>query len=313
MSNLSFVSKWNTGINQLENGEPASGGVNGNINIAPKQLAENVWWLKDEVEKMIPASQKNAVNGIATLGADKKVLTAQLPPLGTAAAKSVGKGSTQIPLNSDLGNASTRTVGKASGNLMEMGAYGLGGATEISNIELSAPMLIKLRSEGSRFFRNEIDTDFSFASSPSLYISGSDTYATMSISSSGGGIKVVGGQNTGYTTYTLYTNKNTTLDNNGFIRDIGYTKHALTTDAIGTNSSQIPLNSNVVTQIENRTTPINNTLSSHAANLSTLNTKVGQHATVLSTLVNFTYIGPTAPNTAGLVVNAVWLDTSTEI
>lgn len=312
MSNLSFVSKWNTEINQLENGEPASGGINGNINIAPKQLAENIWYLKDEVEKMVPLGQKNAANGIATLGPDKKVLTSQLPSLGTASDKDIGKAPDQIPLNSDLGNASTRNVGTASGNLLERGAYGLGGEPEISNITAPTAMLSKLRTEGSRFFRNEIDTDFTFAKSPSIYINGSDTYATISVSYNGQGVKVVGGIGSGYTTYSLYTNKNTSLDNNGFIRGAGYTKHAVTTDTIGTSASQIPLNSNVATQIENKTNPINTTLSSHTSTINSLNNTVGQHAIVLSTLVNFTYIGPTAPNTAGLMTNAVWLDTSTE-
>lgn len=312
MSNLSFVSKWNTEINQLENGEPATGGVNGNINIAPTQLAENIWWLKDEVEKRVTLSEKDAINGIATLGPDKKILTSQLPLLGSAASKNVGKAAAEIPLNSDLGSASTRNVGKASGNLMETGAYGLGGETEAHNIATSDPLLAKLRTEGSRFFRNEADTDFTFASSPSLYINSIDTYATISVSYNGQGIKVAGGVGTGYTTYNVYTDKNTSIDNNGFVRRSG-NKHVVTTDTIGTGASQIPLNSNVVTQIENRTTPLNTIVSLQTDNLNSLNTKVGQHGTVLSTLINFTYIGPTAPNTTGLITNAVWLDTSTEI
>ena len=50
MSNLVLNPKWNTSINQVENGELISGGADGNANLATKQLAENVWFLKDKVE-----------------------------------------------------------------------------------------------------------------------------------------------------------------------------------------------------------------------------------------------------------------------
>ena len=53
MSNLQFIPKWNTTINQLENGEPISAGEEGLINIAPRQLAENVFFVNDRVTQQI--------------------------------------------------------------------------------------------------------------------------------------------------------------------------------------------------------------------------------------------------------------------
>ena len=50
MSNIVFTPKWNSTINQVENGELISGGPDGNANLATKQLAENVWFLKDKVD-----------------------------------------------------------------------------------------------------------------------------------------------------------------------------------------------------------------------------------------------------------------------
>jgi hypothetical protein len=50
MSNLVLNPKWNSSINQVENGELISGGPDGNANLATKQLAENIWFLKDKVD-----------------------------------------------------------------------------------------------------------------------------------------------------------------------------------------------------------------------------------------------------------------------
>ena len=49
MSNIVFTPKWNSSINQVEVYEPITGGANGNANLASKQLAENVFYLKDEI------------------------------------------------------------------------------------------------------------------------------------------------------------------------------------------------------------------------------------------------------------------------
>lgn len=50
MTDLTIEPKWNTAINRLERNEFATGGADGNMNIAPRQLAENIFWLKDDVD-----------------------------------------------------------------------------------------------------------------------------------------------------------------------------------------------------------------------------------------------------------------------
>lgn len=50
MTDLMIVPTWNAAINRLERNELATGGADGNMNIAPRQLAENVFWLKDDID-----------------------------------------------------------------------------------------------------------------------------------------------------------------------------------------------------------------------------------------------------------------------
>lgn len=50
MTDLTIVPTWNAAINRLERNELATGGADGNMNIAPRQLAENVFWLKADID-----------------------------------------------------------------------------------------------------------------------------------------------------------------------------------------------------------------------------------------------------------------------
>ena len=47
MSNLSLTAQWHDDINQVETTEKIMGGASGNANLATKQLAENILWLKE--------------------------------------------------------------------------------------------------------------------------------------------------------------------------------------------------------------------------------------------------------------------------
>lgn len=51
MSNLTFTPKWNDKINQVEKGEFITGGSDGNANLATRQLAENIFFLRDQINK----------------------------------------------------------------------------------------------------------------------------------------------------------------------------------------------------------------------------------------------------------------------
>ena len=56
MSNLSITPQWNDEINQVEPGELISAGPNGNANLATRQLAENIWYIRDIINAKTPDS-----------------------------------------------------------------------------------------------------------------------------------------------------------------------------------------------------------------------------------------------------------------
>ena len=62
MSNLSITSQWNDEINQVEPGELISAGPNGNANSATRQLAENIWYLKNIIDSKTGVAIQNATN-----------------------------------------------------------------------------------------------------------------------------------------------------------------------------------------------------------------------------------------------------------
>ena len=58
MSNLEITPQWHDTINQVETSEPIIGGAEGNANLAPKQLAESLLWLKQQFETKKTESYK---------------------------------------------------------------------------------------------------------------------------------------------------------------------------------------------------------------------------------------------------------------
>lgn len=58
MSNLSLTPQWHNAINQVETTEKILGGASGNANLASKQLAENIFWLKQAIENISNESIK---------------------------------------------------------------------------------------------------------------------------------------------------------------------------------------------------------------------------------------------------------------
>ena len=49
MSNLNITAQWHDNINQVDVTEPIVGGDGGNANLATRQLAENILWLKQQI------------------------------------------------------------------------------------------------------------------------------------------------------------------------------------------------------------------------------------------------------------------------
>lgn len=58
MSNLTLTAQWHDTINQVETSEAITGGAEGNANLAPKQLAESLLWLKQQFETKKTESYK---------------------------------------------------------------------------------------------------------------------------------------------------------------------------------------------------------------------------------------------------------------
>ena len=52
MSTLALIPQWHDAINQVETTEKILGGATGNANLASKQLAENIFWLKQALENI---------------------------------------------------------------------------------------------------------------------------------------------------------------------------------------------------------------------------------------------------------------------
>lgn len=58
MSNLTLQAQWHDAINQVETTEKILGGAAGNANLATKQLAENLLWLKQQLGNTVNESIK---------------------------------------------------------------------------------------------------------------------------------------------------------------------------------------------------------------------------------------------------------------
>ena len=72
MTDLTIVPKWNATINRLERNEFATGGADGNMNIAPRQLAENVFWLKADIDSKLTAINNDVSSKANTVDVNTK-------------------------------------------------------------------------------------------------------------------------------------------------------------------------------------------------------------------------------------------------
>ncbi|MGP2362602.1 hypothetical protein ACRQQR_15125 [Acinetobacter junii] len=152
-------------------------------------------------------------------------MTIQTINLGTAPSGAGGDTfrSTGAKMNENFTNpshAASRYVGTAAGNVMEVGAFGLGGSGPIvGNINSLAD--IKGIVDGkTRIIRTDGGGLLQLYS-PVLYMKTGDTNIAISIGALSGDIKVLGwtDNSTTFTAqYALRTTGNTTVDSNGFIK-----------------------------------------------------------------------------------------------
>ena len=119
-----------------------------------------------------------------------------------------------------LGTASFKNVGTQAGNVMEVGAFGLGGSGRGLG-EISTLQQLKDAVQGkSQIIRAENNAVLQ-AYSPSLYLKTSDTNVVVSFGALSGDVKVAGwtdGSSDFATRYSMRTSSNTTVDANGFLK-----------------------------------------------------------------------------------------------
>lgn len=115
---------------------------------------------------------------------------------GTDGILSIAKGGTGASTadaartNLGLGTAATRDVGTGSGQVMLVGAYGLGGKGKTYTSSNARDYLKQLRADGSQFMRNTLSTEINFGMGASFYSSVSDVHAVISVDWATGRVKV---------------------------------------------------------------------------------------------------------------------------
>ncbi len=153
-------------------------------------------------------------------------MTIQTVNLGTAPTGTGGDTfrSTGAKVNENFTNnthAASRYVGTAAGNVMEVGAFGLGGAgSVVSNISTVTDARNALGNQ-SKIFRVDGSSVLQ-PYSPALHLKTSDTHVAVSFGALSGDVKIIGwtdGSIDFTAKYFLRTSSNTTVDANGFLKN----------------------------------------------------------------------------------------------
>lgn len=99
--------------------------------------------------------------------------------------------------NLGLGTAAVRDVGLGVNQLMEVGAYGLGGLGTSYSISTARDLLKQLRSAGSSYFRNTLAADNGvYSMGAGFYSSVSDVHAAITVDWNTGSVRVMAANNT---------------------------------------------------------------------------------------------------------------------
>ncbi|HFX6378933.1 TPA: hypothetical protein ACIFDR_002819 [Acinetobacter baumannii] len=153
-------------------------------------------------------------------------MTYQTVNLGTAPTGAGGDTfrSTGAKMNENFTNnthAASRYVGTAAGNVMEVGAFGLGG-TGTSHLNVNSLSDVKnIVQNQSRIFRADGGNIFQLYA-PTLYMKTQDTNVAISFGLFSGDVKAAGWTDgsTDFTAkYFFRTSSNTTVDANGFLKN----------------------------------------------------------------------------------------------
>lgn len=117
-------------------------------------------------------------------------------------------------------NAASRQVGTSAGNVMEVGAFGLGGRGRLLSDITTLQQLKDAVGGKSQVIRTE-NNDVLQAYAPSLYLKTGDTNVVVSFGALTGDIKLAGWTDSATdfnVKYRLLSTTNTSVDANGFIR-----------------------------------------------------------------------------------------------
>ncbi|MFN1861148.1 hypothetical protein [Acinetobacter baumannii] len=153
-------------------------------------------------------------------------MTIQTVNLGTAPTGASGDTfrSTGAKVNENFTNnthAASRYVGTAAGNVMEVGAFGLGG-TGTSHLNVNSLSDVKnIVQNQSRIFRADGGNIFQLYA-PTLYMKTQDTNVAISFGLFSGDVKAAGwtdGSSDFTAKYFFRTSSNTTVDANGFLKN----------------------------------------------------------------------------------------------
>ncbi|MBR7681718.1 hypothetical protein [Acinetobacter nosocomialis] len=153
-------------------------------------------------------------------------MTIQTVNLGTAPTGAGGDTfrSTGAKINENFTNnnhAASRYVGTAAGNVMEVGAFGLGG-TGTSHLNVNSLGDVKnIVQNQSRIFRADGGNIFQLYA-PTLYMKTQDTNIAVSFGPFSGDVKAAGwtdGSSDFAAKYFFRTSSNTTVDANGFLKN----------------------------------------------------------------------------------------------
>lgn len=150
----------------------------------------------------------------------------RVPDLGLGDGKT---GDTELKIRQDYNhnfndqsNAASRLVGPASGNVMEVGAFGLGGNAGKKTYGANVKDAVQVLSvNGSQFFRNDVPANWAWAYSAGLFAKVDDTFTGITAEYGGNGVRVFAGADAAMDNikiYDLYHSLNVTKDANGFLK-----------------------------------------------------------------------------------------------
>ena len=117
-------------------------------------------------------------------------------------------------------HAASRLVGTGAGNVMEVGAFGLGGSARLLGKITTLQQLKDAVGSKSQIIRAE-NSDVLQSYSPSLYLKAIDTNIVVSFGVTAGNVKIAGwldGESDFRVKYTMLSTANTSIDANGFIK-----------------------------------------------------------------------------------------------